>query len=69
MVKVSGSARIEINGSKILNGIVDNSERIAKLEERIASLESKLSLIIKFMTVLLSGEISILIALATIFLK
>ena len=66
---MSGSARIEINGSKIFNGIIDNSERIARLEERMASLESKLSLVVKFMTVLLSVEVSILIALVTIFFK
>ena len=66
---MSRSTKIEINGSKIFNGIVDNSEKIARLEERIALLESKLLLIIKFMTVLLSGEISILIALVTIFFK
>jgi len=66
---MSRSTKIEINGSKIFNGIVDNLERTAKLEERIASLESKLSLIVKFMTVLLSVEVSILIALVTIFFK
>jgi len=60
---------IEINGRRIFDEIIDNSERIARLEERMEALESKISLIVKFLSVVVSLEVSILIALVTIFFK
>ena len=60
---------IEINGRRIFDEIIDNSERVARLEERMQSLESKMSLVIKFLSVVISLETSILIALVTIFFK
>ena len=60
---------IEINGRRIFDEIIDNSERITRLEERMQSLESKMSLVIKFLSVVISLETSILIALVTIFFK
>jgi len=60
---------IEINGRRIFEEVIDNSERITRVEERINALDSKMSLVMKLLTVLLSLEVSILIGLLTILIK